>query len=126
MNKFLISILFLLNFVIYAQKKDVVYRIAYDSYPAVGYSYEVGVLYLRDDNSYRRLLQKYNSRKMARKNVLRSSVDEYGKWKMSGDTLFLYDNNNSPMKFFKISDKRITFIFDGIDRSRYYWRKVKN
>lgn len=118
--------MFLVNFGIYAQKRDVIYRIAFDSYPAIGYSYDISVLYLRDDNTYKCLFQKYRSRKMARKNVLWYSTNESGKWKMSGDTIILYDNNQYPMKFFKISDKRITFIFDGIDRSRYYWRKVKN
>lgn len=124
MYKTLILILFLINSAS-AQKRDVVYRIAYDSYPAIGYSYDVSVLYLRDDNTYKCLFQKYNSRRMARKNILRSSTDEYGKWKMYGDTLLLYDNERHPMKFFKIDDKRIAYIFDNVDRSKYYWKKVK-
>lgn len=125
MNKTLILIFFLINSV-FAQKKDIVYRIAYDSYAPIGYSYCVSILYLRDDYSYRILDQKYNSKKMARKNVLSYSDDEYGKWKISGDTLLLYDNNKYPMKFFRIGDKRIAFIFDDADRSKYYWEKVKN
>ncbi|RYJ39222.1 hypothetical protein NU08_1530 [Flavobacterium anhuiense] len=63
---------------------------------------------------------------MARKNVLRSSTDEYGKWKIYGDTLLLYDNNRYPMKFFKFNDKKIAYIFDNVDRSKYYWKRVKN
>lgn len=126
MNKFLIFILFLLNFVIYAQKKDVVYRIAFDSYPAIGYSYDISILYLRDDNTYKCLFQKYGSRKMAKKNVLWYSTDESGKWKMSGDTIILYDNNRYPMKYFKVNDRKIAFIIDDIERARYYWKKVKN
>ncbi|WP_286971788.1 hypothetical protein [Flavobacterium sp. UBA4854] len=124
MNKSLIVIFFLVNSV-FAQKRDVVYRIAYDSYPTIGYSYGISILYLRDDNTYKCLFQKYNSRKMARKNVLRSSTDEYGKWKMNGDTLLLYDNNRHPMKFFKVDDNRIAYIIDDIEISRYYWKRIK-
>ncbi|UWY28864.1 hypothetical protein N4T20_02815 [Flavobacterium sp. TR2] len=124
MNKTLILVLFLVNSV-FAQKRDVVYRIAYDSYPTVGYFYGVSVLYLRDDYSYRLSDQKYNSRKMARKNVLRSSIDEYGKWKMSGDTLLLYDNNRQQMKFVKVNNKKIAFLIDDIERSGHCWKKVK-
>ena len=80
--------------IIYAQKRDIVYRISYDSYPTIGFFYGVSVLYLRDAYSYRLLEQQYNSRKMALKNVLRKSNDEYGKWKMLGDTLLLHDNEN--------------------------------
>lgn len=125
MYKTLILVLFLINSAS-AQKRDVVYRIAYDSYPTIGYSYDISILYLRDDNTYKCLFQKYNSRRMARKNVLRSSTDEYGKWKMYGDTLLLYDNNRYPMKFFKFNDKKIAYIFDNVDRSKYYWKRVKN
>lgn len=126
MNKALILVFFLVNSV-FAQKKDVVYRIAYDSYPTVGYFFGVSVLYLRDDYSYRLLDQEYNSRKMARKNILRSSKDENGKWKMLGDTLLLYDNKNrQEMKFIKVNNKRIVFIIDNIERSRYCWRRIKN
>lgn len=66
-----------------------------------------------------------NSRKMARKNVLRSSVDEYGKWKMSGDTLLLYDNNRQQMKFIKVNNKKIAFLIDDIERADHCWKKVK-
>jgi len=114
--------------IIYAQKRDIVYRIGYDSYPANGYFYGVSVLYLRDDYSYKLSVQKYNSRRMARKNVLRTFDDEYGKWKMSGDTLLLYDNDKKrqQMKFIKVNNKRIAFLIDDVERSDRYWRKVKN
>jgi hypothetical protein len=112
---------------IYAQKKDIIYRIAYDSYPAVGYAYIVSVLYLRDDNSYRLLEQQYNSRKMTRKNILRKSNDEFGIWKITGDTLELYDDKNrAPIKFVVVDDKKIAFLFHDIERSDSYWRKIKN
>ncbi|UPZ16302.1 hypothetical protein [Flavobacterium humidisoli] len=113
--------------IIYAQKRDIVYRIGYDSYPANGYFYGVSVLYLRDDYSYKLSVQKYNSRRMARKNVLRTFDDEYGKWKMSGDTLLLYDNDKKrqQMKFIKVNNKRIAFLIDDVERSDQYWRKIK-
>ena len=112
--------------IIYAQR-DIIYKIGYDSYPANGYSYGVSVLYLRDDHSYRLSVQVYNSRKMARKNVLRSSNDEYGKWKMSGDTLLLYDNDKKrqQMKFIKVNNKRIAFLIDDLEKSDQYWKKIK-
>lgn len=124
MNKSFVLIFFLINSA-FAQKRDVIYRISYDSYPAVGYYYGVSILYLRDDYSYRLSDQKYNSRKMARKNVLRSSVDEYGKWKMSGDTLLLYDNNRQRMKFIKVNNKKIAFLIDDVERVDHCWKKVK-
>ncbi|AWK03177.1 hypothetical protein HYN56_02665 [Flavobacterium crocinum] len=123
MNKTLVIVFFLVNFV-FAQKRDIIYRIAYDSYPANGYFYGVSVLYLKDDYSYRLSYQKYNSRKMARKNVLRSSVDEYGKWKMLGDTLLLYDNRQL-LRFIKVNNKKIAFLIDDIERFDHCWKKVK-
>ena len=64
---------------------------------------------------------------MARKNVLRKSNDEYGKWKMSGDTLLLHDNENrQPMKFIKVNNKRIAFLIDDIEKFNDYWKKIKN
>jgi hypothetical protein len=84
-------------------------------------------LYLKEDNSYRLLEQQYNSRKMARKNILRRSNDEYGVWKMVGDTLELYDDKNRPTaKFIIINDKKIAFLFHDNERSDSYWTKVKN
>lgn len=113
--------------IIYGQKRDIIYRITADSYPTIGYAYVVSVLYLKEDNSYRFLEQQYNSRKMARKNVLRKSNDEYGIWKIVGDTLELYDNNAKPAsKFIIIDDKKITFLFHDIERSNSYWTKIKN
>ncbi|WDF63062.1 hypothetical protein [Flavobacterium sp. KACC 22763] len=123
MNKTLILVFFLMNSA-FSQKRDVIYRISYDSYTAGGYFYGISVLYLRDDHSYRLSDQKYNARKMARKNVLRSSVDEYGKWKMSGDTLLLYDNRQQ-MKFIKVNNKKIAFLIDDVERADYCWKKVK-
>ena len=112
--------------IIYAQR-DIIYKIGYDSYPTIGYFYGVSVLYLRDDHSYRLSVQVYSSRKMARKNVLRSSDDEYGKWKMSGDTLLLYDNDKKrqQMKFIKVNNKRIAFLIDDLEKSDQYWKKIK-
>ncbi|MFD2940877.1 hypothetical protein [Flavobacterium notoginsengisoli] len=123
MNKTLVVVFFLVNSV-FAQKRDVIYRISYDSYPAIGYSYGVSVLYLRDDYSYRLSDQKYNSRKMARKNVIRSVEDQYGKWKMLEDTLMLYDNRQQ-MKFIKVNNKKIAFLIDDIERADHCWKKVK-
>lgn len=125
MNKTSILIFFLVNSV-FAQKKDLIYRIAYNSYSTIGSSYCVSILYLRDDYTYRLLDQKYNSKKMARKNVLSHFDDENGKWNMSGDTLLLYRNNRNSMKFFRVDDKRMVFIFDDVDGSKGYWKKVKN
>lgn len=125
--KKIILFLFLPVSIIYAQKRDLIYRIATDYYPTGGYTYVVSVLYLREDNSYRLLEQQYNSRKMARKNVLRRSNDEYGIWKMAGDTLELYDSKNrQTLKFIMIDDKKITFLFHDIERSNSYWKKIKN
>lgn len=126
MKKIMLGLFLIVN-TVYAQKRDVIYRITGDSYPTIGYAYVVSVLYLKEDNSYRLLEQQYNSRKMARKNILRRSNDEYGVWKMVGDTLELYDDKNRPpAKFIIIDDKKIAFLFDGNERSDSYWIKVKN
>lgn len=126
MKKIMLCLFLIVN-AVYAQKRDVIYRITADSYPTIGYAYVVSVLYLKEDNSYRLLEQQYNSRKMARKNILRRSNDEYGVWKMIGDTLELYDDKNRPpAKFIIIDDKKIAFLFDDNERSDSYWRKVKN
>lgn len=61
--KKIILVLFLTVSSINAQKKDIIYRITADSYPTIGYAYVVSILYLRDDNTYRLLEQKYNSQK---------------------------------------------------------------
>jgi len=123
MNKYFFLILFF-TVSVFAQRRNAVYRIASGSYSTVAYSYWVSVLYLQDD-SYRLLSQKYNSKKMARKNVLMNSNDEYGKWKMSGDTLILENNEKKqPMKFLVIDEKRIAYLFHGNEPSDSYWRKV--
>lgn len=113
MNKTSILVFFLINFA-FSQKRD--------SYPASGYFYGVSILCLRDDYSYILSDQKYNSRKMARKNVRRSVEDQYGKWKMLGDTLMLYDNRKQ-MKFIKLNKKKIAFLIDDIERANHCWKK---
>ncbi|SFD40939.1 hypothetical protein [Flavobacterium phragmitis] len=123
MNKIFVLVFFLVNSV-FAQKRDIIYRIAYDSYPANGYFYGVSVLYLKDDYSYRLSDQKYNSRKMARKNAIKSVKEEHGKWKMLGDTLLLYDNRQL-MRFIKVNDKKIAFLIDDIEKFDHCWKKVK-
>ncbi len=123
MNKTSILVFFLVNFA-FSQKRDIIYRISYDSYSAAGYFYGVSVLCLRDDYSYRLSDQKYNSRKMARKNVIRNVEDQYGKWKILGDTLMLYDNRQQ-MKFIKLNKKKIAFLIDDIERANHCWKKVK-
>ncbi|MCC9072830.1 hypothetical protein LNQ49_14680 [Flavobacterium sp. F-65] len=124
--KKIVFILLLKMSIVSAQKKDIIYRMSYDSYPTVGYSYEVGVLRLHEDYSYSLLWQKYNSRKMARKSILNSSNKEIGMWKTSGDTLELHDNNDKKSrKFIVIGDKKMVFLIEGTERSDKYWRKIK-
>jgi hypothetical protein len=112
---------------VYAQKKDIIYRIAYDSYPAVGYSYDINVLILEEDLRYCLISQKFSSRKMARKNIPLRSSKVYGNWAIIKDTLKLIeDQNRRESKYIILSDKKIAFLFDNVDQSKYYWRKVKN
>lgn len=112
---------------LYAQKKDIIYRIAYDSYPAVGYSYDINVMMLQEDSIYCLINQKFSSRKMARKNVPLRTSKEYGNWTIIKDTLKLIeDQNKRESRYIILSDKKITFLFDNVDQSKYYWRKIKN
>ncbi|UTN04818.1 hypothetical protein L0669_02715 [Flavobacterium bizetiae] len=112
---------------LYAQKKDIIYRIAYDSYPAVGYSYNINVLILEEDSRYYLINQKFSSRKMARKNIPLRTSKEYGNWTIIKDTLKLIeDQNKRESRYIILSDKKITFLFDNVDQSKYYWRKIKN
>lgn len=122
-------VLFLLLMVgsLYAQKKDIIYRITYDSYPAVGYSYDINVLMLEEDSRYCLINQKFSSRKMARKNIPLRTSKEYGNWTITKDTLKLIeDQNKRESRYIILSDKKITFLFDNVDQSKYYWRKIEN
>lgn len=113
--------------IIYAQKKDIIYRIAYDSYLAVGYSYDINVLMLEEGSRYCLINQKFSSRKMARKNIPLRTSKEYGKWVIINDTLKLTeDENKKESRYIILSDKKITFLFENVDRSKYYWKKIKN
>ncbi|MBF4486624.1 hypothetical protein [Flavobacterium sp. CSZ] len=122
-------VLFLLLMVgsLYAQKKDIIYRITYDSYPAVGYSYDINVLMLEEDSRYCLINQKFSSREMARKNIPLRTSKEYGNWTIIKDTLKLIeDQNKRESRYIILSDKKITFLFDNVDQSKYYWRKIEN
>lgn len=124
--KIFLFLIIMISTVTNAQKKDIIYRVTTHSYPAVGYSYEVGVLRLHEDYNYSLIWQKYNSRKMARKNILKSSNKEIGIWKVLGDTLELCDDNENYRKFILIDDKKMFFLIEGCERAGEYWKKIKH
>lgn len=110
---------------LYAQRKDIVYRIAFDSYPAIGYSYNVNLLILDEDNHYVFIEQKYISKKMARKNIPFITLKEKGNWSINKDTLkIVNDENKMESRFIIEDDKRIFFLFNNEEKSTYHWKKI--
>jgi len=110
---------------LYAQKKDIVYRIAFDSNPVVGYSYNVNLLMLDEDHHYVFIEQKYISKKMARKNIPFITLKEKGNWSINKDTLkIVNEENKMESRFIIVDDKRIVFVFNNEDKSGYYWKKI--
>lgn len=64
---------------------------------------------------------------MARKNIPLRTSKEYGNWTIIKDTLKLIeDQNKRESRYIILSDEKITFLFDNVDQSKYYWRKIEN
>jgi hypothetical protein len=110
---------------LYAQKKNIIYRIAFDSYPVIGYSYNVNFLKLGEDNRYLFVEQKYISKRMVKKNIPFEILKEQGNWSIHKDTLkIVNDETKMESRFVIVDDKRIVFLFNNEDKSDYYWNKV--
>ena len=63
---------------------------------------------------------------MARKNIPFRTSKECGNWTIIKDTLELIeDQNKRESKYIILSDRKIVFLFENVDQSKYYWRKIK-
>lgn len=88
-------------------------------------NYNINVLFLYDDGTYKILWQKYSNKKMARKNILLDLIEEYGNWSKSDNCIELHpDDKNQKMKFKMKNENKLLFIMeDGNTGS--IWCKIK-
>lgn len=124
MKKIILLCLFYVE-TFYGQKKDIIYRIAGDFKDAAGYSYNVNVLKLHEDNTYSFIEQEYYSKSLAKKNIPSRFLKTKGNWNISNDTLKLINNENKTEKFFIRKKSFLIYLFDNVDRSTFYWTEVK-
>ena len=90
-------------------------------------NYNVNVLYLYGDGTYKILWQKYSNKKMARKNIILDLTEEYGSWSKTANFIELKpeeDTKKQKMKFKMKNENKLLFIMeDGNTGST--WCKVK-
>jgi len=126
MKQFLI--LFTILFTIIGNpQKDKIYRIEGENKDAVGYSYFVNVLKLKDDKHYTLIEQEYVSKKFARKNIPSRFIQTYGVWGIENDTLKLIDDSSKETILFVVVDNNnLDRLFNDEVQSNYYWKRVKD
>jgi len=90
-----------------------------------GGNYNVNVLFLYGDGTYKILWQQYSNKKMARKNILLDVSEEYGEWSKKGKAINLIPSTNSQKIEFRIKNKnKLLYVMDdgGIGSS---WCRIK-
>lgn len=121
---FFIMILFFVN-ISNAQKRDRIYRIAIESHDAIGYSYQILVLTLSDNQEYSLIEQKYKSKKFAMKNIPFDYSKSFGVWEITNDTLKLINKDNRREMLFVVKRDYLDFLFNGQESGGGHWKRVR-
>ncbi len=124
-NTFFILLIFC-TFSIFSQETDIIYRNEEQFESLIWRPYTINVLRLKTDGNYEMKSQEYQSKRMARKNILLYTEIEKGKWNKVKDTLILEEDENKRVyKFLMINNKRLFFIIDNKYRIRTKWKRIK-
>lgn len=127
--KFFIVIfsMFFLNFIEAQITKATSYRFEGQTESPKFSTYNVNILTLNVDNTYKLIFQTYGSKKLARKNIIRETEIEEGIWNIKDSVLTLLSNNNNQELIFSMkNDKGLRVIIDNIKTSAFVWEKIAN
>jgi len=109
----------------FADPRDLIYRIAFDSYDSVGYSYNINILILKENKEYNLIEQKYISKKFARKNIPSRFLKTYGIWKIENDTLKLINYETKQEMLFIKKNSDLFYLFNKEEITNSHWVKIK-
>lgn len=88
-------------------------------------TYNVNILTLNVDKTYKIIFQTYGSKKLARKNIIRETEIEEGTWNIKSSVLTLLSNNSKQELIFSIkNNKKLTVIIDDVETSSLVWEKI--
>jgi hypothetical protein len=90
-------------------------------------TYNVNILTLNTDNTYKIIFQTYGSKKLARKNIIRKTEIEEGIWNIKDSALILLSNNSKQELIFSAKNNRkLRVIIDNVETSALVWKKIDN
>lgn len=125
MNKllvFLVSFLFVCE--MYGQK-DEIYRNESKTYSHAGPTYNVDVLIMKSDGTYKLTYQKFDSKKMKNKHIFYDLSTQKGTWEKRKDTLYLKDEDGKREKrFLVLNANKIAMFIEDVGLSPSKWAKV--
>ena len=110
---------------IYGQEEEIYRSEGRTENPGIA-TYNVGVLVLSDDGSYKLTSQQYSTKKMMKNNIILGINTEYGKWDKRNGKLFLNgDTKNKDMTFILQSDTKISVLIDESGAIGKSWKRVR-
>ncbi|WP_264536423.1 hypothetical protein [Flavobacterium sp. N1736] len=127
--KFFIVIFFVffLNFTEAQITKTTSYRFEGQTESPKFSTYNVNILTLNVDNTYKLIFQTYGSKKLAKKNIIRETEIEEGMWHVNDSLLTLLSKNNQQELIFCIKNKnKIRVVIDDGEMSALIWKKIDN
>ncbi|MBF4507810.1 hypothetical protein IRZ83_14130 [Flavobacterium sp. JLP] len=90
-------------------------------------TYNVNILTLNVDKTYKIIFQTDGSKKLARKNIIRETEIEEGTWNIKSSILTLLSNNSKQELIFSLkNNKKLTVIIDDVETSSLVWEKIDN
>lgn len=104
---------------------DEIYRSEGMTRAHVGPSYDVNILVLDKDGTYKLMYQKFDSKKMKNKNIFYDLSVYEGIWDRKKDTLHLKSNNGDrDEKFLILNKNKIARVSKTIGLSPLKWKRV--
>lgn len=87
-------------------------------------NYNVNILYLYHDGTYKIFWQTYSNKKMAKKNVILDLKEENGKWLKEDGFLILYPSETKQEMKFNVDKKKLRYIMEN-GKSGSIWEKIR-
>ncbi|OXA89971.1 hypothetical protein [Flavobacterium hercynium] len=90
-------------------------------------TYNINLLTLYVDNTYKIIFQTYGSKKLARRNIIRETEIEEGIWNTKGSVLTLLSNNSKQELIFSVkNNKKLRVMINDVEASALVWKKTDN